>query len=71
MWLIILEALAALCLLIGIVWWTMFSGRPRGELPVDDAGASGRTSATRPEGQADGVSAPAPVTQRSSSDAQQ
>jgi hypothetical protein len=31
MWLIVLEALAALGLLLGIVWWTMFSGRPRGE----------------------------------------
>ncbi len=31
MWLIVLEALAALCLLVGIVWWTMFSGRRRGE----------------------------------------
>jgi hypothetical protein len=31
MWLILLEALGALAILIGIVWWTMFSGRPRGE----------------------------------------
>jgi len=30
--LILLEALAALVLLLGIVWWTMFSGRHRGEL---------------------------------------
>jgi hypothetical protein len=27
MWLLILEALAALALLLFIVWWTMFSGR--------------------------------------------
>ncbi len=27
MWLLILEALAALALLGGAVWWTMFSGR--------------------------------------------
>ena len=27
MWLLILEALAALGLLLFIVWWTMFSGR--------------------------------------------
>lgn len=33
--LILLEALAALVLLVGIVWWTMFSGRRGGEL--DDA----------------------------------
>lgn len=31
--LILLEALAALLLLVGIVWWTMFSGRDKGELP--------------------------------------
>lgn len=29
MWLLILEALAALGLLVFIVWWTMFSGRRR------------------------------------------
>lgn len=34
MWLIVLEALAALALLIFIVWWTMFSGRRRGERPL-------------------------------------
>lgn len=33
MWLILLEALAALFILVLIVWWTMFSGRQRGELP--------------------------------------
>jgi len=32
MWLIFVEALAALLLLILIVWWTMFSGRRKGEL---------------------------------------
>lgn len=31
MWLLILEALAALSLLLFAVWWTMFSGRKRGE----------------------------------------
>ena len=31
MWLLIVEALAALALLIFIVWWTMFAGRRRGE----------------------------------------
>jgi hypothetical protein len=30
--LLILEALLALLILIGIVWWTMFSGRKNGEL---------------------------------------
>ncbi len=36
MTLIVLEALGALCLLVLIVWWTMFSGRKKGELPPDD-----------------------------------
>ena len=31
MWVILLEALAALALLLFIVWWTMFHGRRRGE----------------------------------------
>ena len=35
MWLLILEALLALGVLIFIVWWTMFSGRKKGE-PSDD-----------------------------------
>lgn len=39
MLLILLEALLALVLLVGIVWWTMFAGRDKGELkkPDDDA----------------------------------
>ncbi len=32
MTLLILEALGALLLLVLIVWWTMFSGRKKGEL---------------------------------------
>lgn len=35
--LILLEALGALVLLLVIVWWTMFSGRHRGELDEDAA----------------------------------
>jgi len=35
MWLILIEALAALGLLLFIVWWTMFSGRRKGEPPPD------------------------------------
>jgi predicted secreted protein len=31
MWLLVLEALAALLILVFIVWWTMFAGRPNGE----------------------------------------
>jgi enterochelin esterase-like enzyme len=33
MTLLLLEALGALLILVGIVWWTMFSGRDKGELP--------------------------------------
>jgi hypothetical protein len=36
MWLLLLEALGALLILVFIVWWTMFSGRSKGE-PDDDA----------------------------------
>ena len=36
MLLILLEALLALVVLVAIVWWTMFSGRPKGELPEQD-----------------------------------
>ena len=35
MGLILLEALGAGVLLVLIVWWTMFSGRVKGELPDD------------------------------------
>jgi cbb3-type cytochrome oxidase subunit 3 len=34
--LILLEALLALLLFVVIVWWTMFSGRSKGELPPAD-----------------------------------
>jgi cbb3-type cytochrome oxidase subunit 3 len=37
MGLILLEALGAMLLLVLIVWWTMFSGRKKGELPQADA----------------------------------
>jgi len=33
MLLLILEAMFALLALILIIWWTMFSGRSKGELP--------------------------------------
>ena len=36
MLLILLEALLALVLLLVIVWWTMFSGRNKGELMHGD-----------------------------------
>ena len=40
MYLIVLEALAALVILVGIVWWTMFSGRRSGELDEHEDDAS-------------------------------
>jgi hypothetical protein len=51
--LLLLEALLALVALIAIVWWTMFHGRSRGELPPAvaderDAAASGK-SGTGPD----------------------
>ena len=40
MTLILLEALAAGALLVLIVWWTMFSGRDKGEPRQDRPGAA-------------------------------
>ena len=37
--LLLLEALLALLILLGIVWWTMFSGRKNGELKEAVEGA--------------------------------
>ena len=37
MWIILLEAFGAGALLVLIVWWTMFSGRRRGERHDDHA----------------------------------
>ncbi|QXL84058.1 hypothetical protein [Comamonas sp. NLF-1-9] len=36
MLLIFLEAMLALALFLLLIWWTMFSGRKRGELRRDD-----------------------------------
>ena len=36
MTLLLLEALGALLILVWIVWWTMFSGRPGGERRPED-----------------------------------
>jgi hypothetical protein len=46
--LLLLEALGALVLLLLIVWWTMFSGRDKGELPAN-AEAAEATKAAEPE----------------------
>lgn len=51
MLLILLEALLALVVLVLIVWWTMFSGRPKGEPPQDtrpDASAKDTGGEPRP-----------------------
>jgi hypothetical protein len=37
MWVILLEACLALALLLFIIWWTMFSGRRKGERRDGDA----------------------------------
>ena len=34
--LLLLEALGAGLIFVGIIWWTMFSGRVNGELPKQD-----------------------------------
>ncbi|MFD2753692.1 hypothetical protein [Comamonas terrae] len=44
--LILLEALLALAILVAIVWWTMFSGRHKGELPA----AARDAAEQKPEG---------------------
>jgi hypothetical protein len=36
MWLLLLEALGALLIFVFIIWWTMFSGRNKGERQRDD-----------------------------------
>jgi hypothetical protein len=40
MWLVLLEALGAGLILVFIVWWTMFSGRSRGERRSRDDSSS-------------------------------
>ncbi|QTD47517.1 hypothetical protein [Ottowia testudinis] len=50
MTLILLEALGALLLLLLIVWWTMFSGRKKGELPGQHDASKEDTAAPRQDG---------------------
>ncbi|MFO6420407.1 hypothetical protein ACLBKS_09415 [Hylemonella sp. W303a] len=47
MWLILLEALGALLILLFIIWWTMFSGRKRGELHGDTQEAEGSDASSQ------------------------
>ena len=37
MTILILEALGALLLFVLMIWWTMFSGRKKGELPPSES----------------------------------
>lgn len=48
MTLLLLEALLALLLFVFIVWWTMFSGRPKGELPREEPAERAETEAAKP-----------------------
>ncbi|WP_177142748.1 hypothetical protein [Variovorax sp. YR216] len=50
MGLILLEALAAGIVFILIIWWTMFSGRKRGELRDDEPAAGGAPARDEPPG---------------------
>jgi hypothetical protein len=45
--LLLLEALGAGLIFIGIIWWTMFSGRKNGELPNTPDDPPDATSAVR------------------------
>jgi hypothetical protein len=42
--LLLLEALGALGLLLWIIWWTMFAGRSKGELPASTGTVAAETS---------------------------
>ena len=48
MGLILLEALLALAILVAIVWWTMFSGRKKGELSTSKTVSSSTMDKTKP-----------------------
>ncbi len=50
MTLLLLEALGAGLLFIGIIWWTMFSGRKNGELPDPDRQMPDEPPAARTDG---------------------
>lgn len=48
MTLILLEALLAGLILVAIVWWTMFSGRRKGELKQEPPQDTDQTSGKEP-----------------------
>ena len=49
--LLLLEALGAGMLFIGIIWWTMFSGRKNGELPTEPPAETTRAASAPGEAQ--------------------
>ena len=49
MWLLLLEALAALGVLLFLVWWTMFAGRTRGESPESGRSESAKRGERDPD----------------------
>lgn len=60
--LLVLEAFGALALLLLIVWWTMFSGRNKGELAPPPASAD-TPQAAEPAKPAPAAAAETPPTQ--------
>lgn len=68
MWLILLEALIALAVLVAIVWWTMFSGRRRGELVPPPPAEPERPAAPHPPGDLPPAPPPSPSSSPSSPD---
>lgn len=61
MWLIVLEAMAALAVLLFLVWWTMFSGRRRGEPLVDEEAPPQELLPSSPSGVDGGAPEPAEI----------
>lgn len=49
MWVILLEAAGAMVLLVLIVWWTMFSGRDKGELRAESSEPKPKQSKAVPQ----------------------
>jgi hypothetical protein len=47
MTLLLLEALGAGLLFIGIIWWTMFSGRKNGEMSSDVSAEDAQPASTK------------------------
>ncbi|WP_062407099.1 hypothetical protein [Limnohabitans sp. 63ED37-2] len=61
MGLILLEALLALCIFIVIVWWTMFSGRSKGELRQAPSAPEQAPNEASPHAPGNALSEAAPI----------